>query len=32
MEKQDIKYSWVELQRPTLEALFLQLTGRRLRD
>jgi ABC-2 type transport system ATP-binding protein len=32
IEKQKIKYSWVELQRPTLEALFLQLTGRRLRD
>jgi ABC-2 type transport system ATP-binding protein len=32
IEKQGIKYSMVELQRPTLEALFLQLTGRRLRD
>lgn len=32
IEKQGIKYSWVELHRPTLEALFLQLTGRRLRD
>jgi ABC-2 type transport system ATP-binding protein len=32
IEKKGIKYSWVELQRPTLEALFLQLTGRRLRD
>jgi ABC-2 type transport system ATP-binding protein len=32
IEKNGIKYSWVELQRPTLEALFLQLTGRRLRD
>jgi len=32
VEKQGIKYSWVELRRPTLEALFLQLTGRRLRD
>jgi ABC-2 type transport system ATP-binding protein len=32
IEKQGIKYSWVELRRPTLEALFLQLTGRRLRD
>jgi ABC-2 type transport system ATP-binding protein len=32
MEKQGIKYSWIELHRPTLEALFLQLTGRRLRD
>ena len=32
LEKQGIQYSWVELHRPTLEALFLQLTGRRLRD
>jgi ABC-2 type transport system ATP-binding protein len=32
IEKRGIKYSWVELHRPTLEALFLQLTGRRLRD
>ena len=32
IERQGIKYSWVELRRPTLEALFLQLTGRRLRD
>ena len=32
IEQQGIKYSWVELHRPTLEALFLQLTGRRLRD
>jgi ABC-2 type transport system ATP-binding protein len=32
IEKKGIKYSWVELHRPTLEALFLQLTGRRLRD
>jgi ABC-2 type transport system ATP-binding protein len=32
IEKQGIKYSWIELHRPTLEALFLQLTGRRLRD
>jgi ABC-2 type transport system ATP-binding protein len=32
IEKHGMKYSWVELQRPTLEALFLQLTGRRLRD
>jgi ABC-2 type transport system ATP-binding protein len=32
IEKKGIRYSWVELQRPTLEALFLQLTGRRLRD
>jgi ABC-2 type transport system ATP-binding protein len=32
LEKQKIQYSWIELRRPTLEALFLQLTGRRLRD
>ncbi len=32
MEQKSIKYQWVELHRPTLEALFLQLTGRRLRD
>ncbi len=32
MEEKEIKYQWVELHRPTLEALFLQLTGRRLRD
>lgn len=32
MEEKSIKYQWVELHRPTLEALFLQLTGRRLRD
>jgi len=32
IEQKEIKYSWVELRRPTLEALFLQLTGRRLRD
>ncbi|MGA7161665.1 MAG: ABC transporter ATP-binding protein [Bacteroidota bacterium] len=32
MEDKKIKYQWVELHRPTLEALFLQLTGRRLRD
>jgi ABC-2 type transport system ATP-binding protein len=32
LEMQGIQYSWVELHRPTLEALFLQLTGRRLRD
>ncbi|MGD1045376.1 MAG: ABC transporter ATP-binding protein [Bacteroidota bacterium] len=32
IEKEGIQYSWVELHRPTLEALFLQLTGRRLRD
>jgi ABC-2 type transport system ATP-binding protein len=32
IEERGIKYQWVELHRPTLEALFLQLTGRRLRD
>ncbi len=32
IEEKGLKYQWVELQRPTLEALFLQLTGRRLRD
>ena len=32
IEKKGMHYSWVELHRPTLEALFLQLTGRRLRD
>ncbi len=32
MEETGIKYQWIELHRPTLEALFLQLTGRRLRD
>lgn len=32
MESCGIKYRWIELQRPTLEALFLHLTGRKLRD
>ncbi len=32
VESNGLKYQWVELHRPTLEALFLQLTGRRLRD
>ena len=32
IEKQGISYRWIELQRPTLEALFLYLTGRKLRD
>ena len=32
IEERGMKYQWVELHRPTLEALFLQLTGRRLRD
>ncbi len=32
VESSGLKYQWIELHRPTLEALFLQLTGRRLRD
>lgn len=32
IEEKGLKYQWIELHRPTLEALFLQLTGRRLRD
>jgi ABC-2 type transport system ATP-binding protein len=32
LEKNGIKYRDVELHKPTLEALFLQLTGRKLRD
>jgi ABC-2 type transport system ATP-binding protein len=32
IEEKGLKYRWIELHRPTLEALFLQLTGRRLRD
>jgi ABC-2 type transport system ATP-binding protein len=32
IEAAGIRYQWIELHRPTLEALFLQLTGRRLRD
>jgi ABC-2 type transport system ATP-binding protein len=32
LEEKEIKYKNVELHRPTLEALFLQLTGRKLRD
>jgi ABC-2 type transport system ATP-binding protein len=32
VEKQDINYRWIEIQRPTLEAVFLHLTGRKLRD
>ncbi len=32
MEDHGMKYQWIEVHRPTLEALFLQLTGRRLRD
>jgi ABC-2 type transport system ATP-binding protein len=32
VEERGMKYQWIELHRPTLEALFLHLTGRRLRD
>jgi ABC-2 type transport system ATP-binding protein len=32
VEKLGLSYRWIELQRPTLEALFLHLTGRKLRD
>ncbi len=32
VEEQGMRYQWIELHRPTLEALFLHLTGRRLRD
>jgi linearmycin/streptolysin S transport system ATP-binding protein len=32
IEQAGIKYRWIELRRPTLEALFLHLTGRSLRD
>jgi ABC-2 type transport system ATP-binding protein len=32
IEEKGIKYKNVELHKPTLEALFLQLTGRKLRD
>lgn len=32
IERAGIPYSAIELQRPTLEALFLHLTGKRLRD
>lgn len=32
LEEHGIHYKSIELHRPTLEALFLQLTGRRLRD
>jgi ABC-2 type transport system ATP-binding protein len=32
IEENGLKYKWVELHRPSLEAVFLQLTGRRLRD
>ncbi|MDE3057774.1 MAG: ABC transporter ATP-binding protein [Bacteroidota bacterium] len=32
VEQEGMKYRWFELHRPTLEELFLHLTGRRLRD
>jgi len=32
MEENDISYQSIDLHKPTLEALFLHLTGRRLRD
>jgi ABC-2 type transport system ATP-binding protein len=32
VEQNGISYKLVEMHKPTLEALFLQLTGRRLRD
>jgi ABC-2 type transport system ATP-binding protein len=32
MEECGVKYRWIELKRPTIEALFLHLTGRKLRD
>ena len=32
IENQSISPKWIELHKPTLEALFLNLTGRRLRD
>ena len=32
MEENGISYQSIDLHKPTLEALFLQLTGRRLRD
>jgi len=32
IEQNGISYKLVEMHKPTLEALFLQLTGRRLRD
>jgi ABC-2 type transport system ATP-binding protein len=32
VEQDGMKYRWFELHRPTLEELFLHLTGRRLRD
>ncbi len=32
IEERKIRYQWIELHKPTLEAVFLHLTGRRLRD
>ncbi|MGD1005718.1 MAG: ABC transporter ATP-binding protein [Ignavibacteriaceae bacterium] len=32
MEDNGIAYNYIDIQKPTLEALFLHLTGRRLRD
>jgi len=32
VEEQGISYRWIELHKPTLEELFLTLTGRSLRD
>jgi len=32
VEQEGMKYRWFELHRPTLEELFLHMTGRRLRD
>ena len=32
MEESDIAYSYIDIQKPSLESLFLHLTGRRLRD
>lgn len=32
VEESGLDYKYIELHKPTLEALFLQLTGRRLRD
>jgi ABC-2 type transport system ATP-binding protein len=32
MERNALSYKFIELRKPTLEALFLQLTGRTLRD
>jgi len=32
LEEKGIDYQSIELKKPSLEALFLHLTGRRLRD